>query len=256
MNVKVIFLLLAATSASAQPACPPIHFLNANTVDLTPTLSSHLVLLRQEDSSYTAYELANASPYRLLRTIPHFEKQFSNCLPRQVSHVSGRAASPQVNSINTTAQPAAIAVLGSGNYLFAALNGGNSIHVMVFDQHLRLIAEDEVGTQPFDQPSPGSFGKYLSLVLTDVNGDGKVDVVAQYELVHGLDGAIGGGGVIVLLGDDTGGFHAAGGFPLTGTVNGSMAVGDLNGDDKPDIVVGAPSGAFQKNCGSPPAGNR
>src|SRR4029077_14655946 len=38
-----------------------------------------------------------------------------------------------------------------------------------------------------------------------------------------------------------GGFQLAGSFTLAGSVNGSMAVGDLNGDAKPDIVVGTPA---------------
>src|ERR1700693_5948474 len=98
MNIKIIFSMLAAVCASAQTTCPPINFLNAKTVNLNPTNSSHLVLLRQSDGSYTAYEMANASPYGVLRSIPHFEQQFSNCVPRAKSGAAGKASSPAPNA--------------------------------------------------------------------------------------------------------------------------------------------------------------
>src|SRR5580692_12362938 len=115
MNIKIVFLLFAAVCASAQSVCPPINFLNAKTINLDATDSSHLVALRQSDGSYTAFELANTSPYRVLHTIPHFEKVFSNCLPRQSPAGLAKAAAPV--AATTVAQPADFAVLDSGNYL-------------------------------------------------------------------------------------------------------------------------------------------
>ena len=47
-----------------------------------------------------------------------------------------------------------------------------------------------------------------------------------------------GGGVQVFFGDGFGGFQPGGGFALVGFANGPMAVSDLNGDGRPDIVVG------------------
>ena len=92
LNIKIILALLAAVCARAQTTCPPINFLNAKTVNLDATDSSHLVVLRQSGGSYTAFEVANTSPYGVLRAIPNFQKQFSNCLGRATSVTEGRAA--------------------------------------------------------------------------------------------------------------------------------------------------------------------
>jgi hypothetical protein len=73
----------------------------------------------------------------------------------------------------------------------------------------------------------------FSVTVADVNGDGKPDLVVadQYFNRQGSNGA-----VSVLLGNGNGTFQAqrtfaAGIFPL------SVAVGDLNGDGKPDLAV-------------------
>jgi hypothetical protein len=72
-----------------------------------------------------------------------------------------------------------------------------------------------------------------SVAVADVNGDGKPDI-----LVANTGGVpiCSGGGVGVLLGNGDGTFKTAvtycsGGGPV------SLAVADVNGDDKPDLVV-------------------
>ena len=221
MNIKIIFPMLAAVCAGAQTTCPPIDFLNAKTINLNPTSSSHLVLLRQSDGSYTAFEVANARPYGVLRSIPHFEQQFSNCLNRATPAAPGTVSSPAPNAPGVAAQAVAFAVLDSGNYLF--VTGGNSLDVVIFGPHLQFISENEIGalsTQP-------GYGTYFSLVLSDINGDGKLDIVAQYE-ISDFPGVTGeGGGVNVFLGDGHGGFQPAGGFALSGSFSGLPAMDRL-----------------------------
>ena len=67
------------------------------------------------------------------------------------------------------------------------------------------------------------------LAVGDFNGDKKIDLVV-------LNNSSDGNYVSVLLGDGTGGFRPGGNF-VVGTVPVSVAVGDFNGDMKPDLAV-------------------
>ena len=75
-----------------------------------------------------------------------------------------------------------------------------------------------------------------SLAVADVNGDGKPDIVVVNECL--TDGNCAGGGTVgVLLCNGDGAFqtvvtYSSGGYAAT-----SLAVADVNGDGKPDIVV-------------------
>jgi len=70
-----------------------------------------------------------------------------------------------------------------------------------------------------------------SLAIADVNGDGKPDIV----VTNG--GASGGDGVGVLLGKGNGTFRKAVTYKSGGPEAWAVAVADVNGDGKPDILV-------------------
>jgi hypothetical protein len=87
--------------------------------------------------------------------------------------------------------------------------------------------------------TPGTFfpvGKhpYQRARVADVNGDGKADIITS-----NLEGD----NVTVLLGDGKGGFKPSAGSPFPcGDSPFNFAVGDVNGDGKPDLaIVNSPS---------------
>jgi hypothetical protein len=75
------------------------------------------------------------------------------------------------------------------------------------------------------------------VVLQDINGDGKPDlIVLNAGLPPGFSAAPNAGGVSVMLGNGDGTFQKAVNY-AAGTNPTALAVGDLNGDGKPDLAV-------------------
>ena len=67
--------------------------------------------------------------------------------------------------------------------------------------------------------------------LADLNGDGKLDLIVASYTWSGNPGKIS-----VQLGTGAGGFIASGTYPCGQGPN-NIAVGDVNGDGKPDVLV-------------------
>jgi hypothetical protein len=96
----------------------------------------------------------------------------------------------------------------------------------------------EVTAAPLFKPaqSYGSGGyPARSVAVADINGDGKPDII----VANGCIGCDSGPtfGVAVLLGTGDGGFGAAHNYSLNNQAAVSVAVGDVNGDGKQDLLV-------------------
>ena len=76
-----------------------------------------------------------------------------------------------------------------------------------------------------------------SVAIEDVNGDGKPDLLVANFCQSYNGGYKGAGAVSVLLGNGDGTFQAPVSYNSGGNEALSVTVGDLNGDDKPDVVV-------------------
>jgi hypothetical protein len=79
-----------------------------------------------------------------------------------------------------------------------------------------------------------------SIAAVDVNGDGKTDLLLGNAFIS--CGDLTKGAVAVLLGNGNGTFQAAQGYDPGGSEAESIAVADVNGDGKPDLLVSSASG--------------
>ena len=74
------------------------------------------------------------------------------------------------------------------------------------------------------------------MAVADVNGDGKSDLVVANQC-SGSDFCVGSGTVGVLLGNGDGTFQTALTYASGGSFLNAVAVADVNGDDRPDLIL-------------------
>jgi Bacterial Ig-like domain (group 3)/FG-GAP-like repeat/FG-GAP repeat len=143
-------------------------------------------------------------------------------------------------------------VNGDGKTDLIVANSSTSI--TVDNGNVGVLLGNGDGTFHTAVPYPsGAFGA-ASVVVADVNGDGKPDLVVANCSATKSDCTGGGGltvGAGVLLGNGDGTFQTAVTFNSGGSTPFGIAVADLNADSKPDIVVANCAGA---SCGAAGSG--
>ncbi|MVN79260.1 hypothetical protein GO988_23250 [Hymenobacter sp. HMF4947] len=148
----------------------------------------------------------------------------------------------------------------------ADVNGDGKLDVVVANfmaSTLSVLLGNGNGsfTLQANSPSTGTTSAPYSLVLADVNGDGKLDALTS----NYYTGTLG-----VLLGNGSGGFTLLPNSPatVTGASGPSLfiTVADVNGDSKPDVIasnlnvgtlgilLGDGHGGFVLQANSPPTG--
>jgi uncharacterized protein (TIGR03437 family) len=239
-------LVIMAVRVSAQSTCPPVNFLSARTINLKPSATSHIDEVRQSDGSYTGFEVTDASPYRVIRTTPHFEQQFAACLPHTIPFPPS-VVPPSANTAGAGAQLQVAAAVGP-NYFAAHISDDKiTIYFDVFDSQHNLISEKAFTSVVSPPGYVGSANEsFESLALADLNSDGKLDLIAVLDTP--LAQSIAYGGVWTFLGNGDGTFQTGNRQVLTSrpllVAAMSIAIGDLNGDGKPDIVLAAPGASL------------
>lgn len=158
---------------------------------------------------------------------------------------SGGVISVLLGNGNGTFQPAVTFASGSNNSdlaVVADVNGDGVPDLIIsninYDGAYGMVSVLlGLGHGTFAAPVAYNSGGWaaVDVAVADVNGDGKPDIVVAN--CGPVDGC-GNGTIGVLLGDGTGTFQPAVDF-YSGAYNATqIAVADLNGDGKPDIVAG------------------
>lgn len=234
-NFLLLLLLLTAICSFGQTTCPAVNFLTGQTVNLQPTPSSHLDLLRQSDGSYTAFEVPNTSPSLVVSTTPHFEKQIVGCLPAGLLNNNAKSAEPSINQSLKSSYYSVFGLIAPGKYLQAGVVGNvGTIQFNLFDSQHHLLSTNTF-TPPVLTAGATSSETFQQFLLADVTGDGKADL-----LVSSLTNLIGSKFETAIWvfpgrGDGSFGTGVRQAFPGADPTF-PFSVADVNGDRIPDVI--------------------
>jgi uncharacterized protein (TIGR03437 family) len=166
-------------------------------------------VLKQTDGSYTAFEMVDAAPYRIVRTTRNFQKQLTGC-----------PGVPVPGFLPGTEPPQAVARLSSGGYLWVRRDVF-SLVATVFDSALAFVSETQFPNTPAQ-----------ALAIADVNGDGVPDILTGTPFAHN-------NALQVFLGTGGSNFQPAVTYPMPSSPFAIQQVEiiDLDGDGKLDAVL-------------------
>ena len=136
------------------------------------------------------------------------------------------------------ARPAGVS-LGAGSYIaLGDFNNDGKLDVAVTGFGVSILLGNGDGTfKGSGTYGPGSFNANAGpIAVADLNGDGKLDLVIAASNVDGMGPLNSKGAISVLLGNGDGTFKPNVDYTI-GAAATSVAIGDLNGDGKPDLVV-------------------
>ncbi len=258
-------LITPALPGWSQSVCPGVPFLTAPVI---PGRSGDNinVLKRESNGSFTAVRFRIPS-YEIATQETHFDSKVKTCFPTRVSSSGPPATPPGVGSpaqfavagdffgngsmgwvqartydptnIDVVQVTDTLTVVGSlpvavGRKLLAVdLNGDGRTDLVVAgrgDSNQIYVLLSGGGPNVFTRTADlTAGGSPTSITAGDVNGDGKIDLIAT-------DTSSGNGDLYVFFGDGKGGFKPAGKLTV-GSPAASVAIGDWNGDGKADLAV-------------------
>jgi FG-GAP-like repeat len=155
-----------------------------------------------------------------------------------------------------TAQLFSSGGLGVHSVAVADVNGDGKPDLLVANQAdgtVAVLLGNGDGTFQTAQAFGTGGQNVFSVAVADVNSDGKPDLLVTNfcgsSSICGPQGISSPGSVSVLLGNGDGTFQAAAPYGSGGELTYGLAVADVNGDGKPDLLVANFCAAGVSNCG-------
>jgi hypothetical protein len=218
-------VILAGPAILRAQVCLPTLFQVGAVAHLNPSGTSHQVLLRQSDGSYTAYEIPNTAPYKVLSNVPNFQRQLRTC------------PNPEPTGFTNAGPDGIYAAMPSGGYLFVSAASASDysvyfVNATFFDHNMNQVSSSVVSIP--DEVL--DFTGYSPVLVADLNHDGNPDLILDQ--CTSFSSIFEGCAVAVMLADGHGSFAQPVAYTLPGTNGiGAIVAADVNGDGNVDLVI-------------------